>query len=233
MSQTLWVWLYIVLFFFSSCTLISRVVFILGQVLKDTPSSVLSEVVMCLNNPSPLRNNWKAVAAELSLNFQTVQSLDHHCRGGMMDGVLDIMFQRKTTVQNLADMLEKIQRPDIIEILIKAGLPKSNVQCGNTNGMLQFSWIHTYFFQFKGENRLANKRTFRCTLVVVVVVVKLYLYTLFVFLVCTYIRDIRAVINWVVKVICPFWFCFTTFDNEIFQIKWKFSSSFLLSSICN
>ncbi|KAJ7370418.1 hypothetical protein OS493_032308 [Desmophyllum pertusum] len=51
----------------------------------------------------------------------------------MMDGVLDIMFQRKTTVQNLADMLEKIQRPDIIEILIKAGLPKSNVQCGNTN----------------------------------------------------------------------------------------------------
>lgn len=105
-----------------------------GQLLKDIPASVLSEVVMHLNNPSPLRNNWKAVAAELSLSFQTVQSLDHHAPGGMMEGVLQIMFQRKMTVRDLANMLEEIQRPDIVEILVKAGLPENNIRVEKTNG---------------------------------------------------------------------------------------------------
>ncbi|XP_078376574.1 uncharacterized protein LOC144659920 isoform X2 [Oculina patagonica] len=105
-----------------------------GQILKDVPPSVLSEVVMYLNNPSPLGNNWKAVAAELSLSFPTIQSLDYHGDGGMMDGVMEIMFQKKMTVQDLADIMEKIQRPDIIEILVKAGLPERNIRPdGNTN----------------------------------------------------------------------------------------------------
>lgn len=91
---------------------------------------------MYLNNSSPLRNNWKAVAAELSLSYPTLQSLDHHGNGGMMDGVLEIMFQKKMTVQDLADIMEKIQRPDIIEILVKAGLPERNIRPdGNTNGI--------------------------------------------------------------------------------------------------
>ena len=101
---------------------------------------MLSEVVMYLNNPSPLRNNWKAVAAELLLSFPTVQSLDHRGRGGMMDGVLEIMFQKKMTVQDFADMLEKIQRPDIVGILVKAGLPERNFPpVENTNGMVHCS----------------------------------------------------------------------------------------------
>lgn len=112
-----------------------------GQLLKDIPASVLSEVVMHLNNPSPLRNNWKAVAAELLLSFQTVQSLDHHAPGGMMEGVLQIMFQRKMTVRDLANMLEEIQRPDIVEILVKAGLPENNIRQEKTNGMLKSYWI--------------------------------------------------------------------------------------------
>ena len=90
---------------------------------------------MYLNNPSPLRNNWKAVAAELSLSFQTVQSLDHHAPGGMMEGVLQVMFQKKMTVLDLANMLEKIQRPDVVDILVKAGLPEDNIRQEKTNGM--------------------------------------------------------------------------------------------------
>ena len=117
----------------------SSLVLFPGQVLKDIPTSVLSEVVMYLNNPNPLGNNWKALAAELSLSFQTVQSLDHHAPGGMMEGVLQIMFQRKMTVRDLANMLEKIQRPDIIEILVKAGLPDNNIRREKTNGMVQSS----------------------------------------------------------------------------------------------
>lgn len=96
------------------------------QLLKDIPSSALSELVMLLNNPSVLGNNWKAMAAEMSLSFQTVQSLDHYGAGGMMNGVLEIMFQRAITVRHLVDMLRKIQRPDIIEILITAGLQESD-----------------------------------------------------------------------------------------------------------
>lgn len=110
-----------------------------GQLLEDIPWSVLSEVIVYLNNPSPLRNNWKAVAAELSLSFQTVQSLDHHVRGGMTEGVLQIMFQRKMTVQDFASMMEKIQRPDIVQILVKAGLPENNIGQENNNGMVQSS----------------------------------------------------------------------------------------------
>lgn len=120
----------------------SSFVLLSGQLLKDIPWSVLSEVIMHLNNPSPLRNNWKAVAAELSLSFQTVQSLDHHVSGGMTEGVLQIMFQRKMTVQDFANMMEKIQRPDIVDILIKAGLPENNIGQENKNGMVQSSWMH-------------------------------------------------------------------------------------------
>ena len=117
----------------------SSLVLLSGQLLEDIPSSVLDEVVLHLNNPSPLRNNWKAVAAELSLSFHTVQSLDHHARGGMMEGILQIMFQRKMTVLVFANMMEKIQRPDIVEILVKAGLPESNIAQENKNGMVQSS----------------------------------------------------------------------------------------------
>lgn len=105
-----------------------------GQVLQDIPVSVLSEVFMYLNNPSPLGNNWKAVAAELSLSYQAVQSLDHHGPGGMMEGVLKIMSQRKMTVRDLANILEKIQRPDVVEILVKAGLPENDIWEDKTNG---------------------------------------------------------------------------------------------------
>jgi len=92
---------------------------------------------MYLNNPSPLGNNWKAVAAELSLSYQAVQSLDHHGPGGMMEGVLKIMSQRKMTVRDLANILEKIQRPDVVEILVKAGLPENDIREDKTNGMVQ------------------------------------------------------------------------------------------------
>ena len=44
-----------------------------------------------------------------------------------MDGVLAIMFQRKMTVGDLVQLLVKIKRPDVVEILIKAGLPKNSV----------------------------------------------------------------------------------------------------------
>lgn len=98
-----------------------------GQVLEEIPSSILSEVVLHLNSPSPLRNNWQAIAAEMMLTYQTVQNLDHHSPGGMMDGVLAIMFQRKMTVGDLVQLLVKIKRPDVVEILIKAGLPKNSV----------------------------------------------------------------------------------------------------------
>lgn len=97
------------------------------QLLKDVPSSTLSELVMLLNNPSPLRNNWKAMAAEMSLSFQTVQSLDYYGADGMMNGVLEIMFQRAKTVRHLVDMLRNIQRPDVIAILVKAGLQEGDV----------------------------------------------------------------------------------------------------------
>lgn len=117
----------------------SPLVLLSGQLLEDIPISVLDEVAMHLSNPSPLRNNWKAVAAELSLSFQTVQSLDHHALGGMMEGMLQIMFQRKMTVQDFANMMEKIQRPDIVEILVKAGLPENNIAQENENGMVQSS----------------------------------------------------------------------------------------------
>ena len=108
----------------------------LEQPLKDIPPSALSELVMLLNNPSSLRNNWKAVAAELSLSFQTVQSLDHYGPGGMMNGVLEIMFQKQMTVRHLVNMLKRIERPDIMEILIKAGLQENSVRQGNVNGMV-------------------------------------------------------------------------------------------------
>lgn len=124
---------------FLTCILMSSFVLLSGQLLKDIPWSVLSEVIMHLNNPSPLRNNWKAVAAELSLSFQTVQSLDHHVSGGMTEGVLQIMFQRKMTVQDFANMMEKIQRPDIVDTLVKAGLPENNIGKENKNGMVQSS----------------------------------------------------------------------------------------------
>ena len=115
----------------------SLLVLLPGQVLQDIPASVLREVLMYLNNPSPLGNNWKAVAAELSLSFQTVQSLDHHGSGGMMEGLLQIMFQKKMTVRDLANMMEKIQRPDVVEILVKAGLPENNSWQNKTNGTVQ------------------------------------------------------------------------------------------------
>lgn len=105
------------------------------QLLKDVPSSTLSELVMLLNNPSPLRNNWKAMAAEMSLSFQTVQSLDYYGADGMMNGVLEIMFQRAKTVRHLVDMLRNIQRPDVIAILVKAGLQEGDVHLIDLSGM--------------------------------------------------------------------------------------------------
>jgi len=100
------------------------------QKLSDIPSSVLSDIVMCLNNPSPLGNNWRALADELLLSYQTVQSLDYHGPGGMMAGVLEIMFHRKVTVGKFKQLLEKMERLDVIEILIKAGFP-ANTICEN------------------------------------------------------------------------------------------------------
>ena len=89
---------------------------------------------MLLNNPSPLRNNWKAMAAEMSLSFQTVQSLDYYGADGMMNGVLEIMFQRAKTVRHLVDMLRNIQRPDVIAILVKAGLQEGDVHLIDLSG---------------------------------------------------------------------------------------------------
>jgi len=109
--------------------------FILEQKLSDIPSSVLSDIVMCLNNPSPLGNNWRALADELLLSYQTVQSLDYHGPGGMMAGVLEIMFHRKVTVGKFKQLLEKMERLDVIEILIKAGFP-ANTICENETGMV-------------------------------------------------------------------------------------------------
>ena len=81
------------------------------------------------------------MAAELSLCFQTIQSLDYHGSGGMMEGVLEIMFQKRMTVQDFAGVLEKIERPDIVDVLIKAGFPESNIQHRSSNGMIHRSWI--------------------------------------------------------------------------------------------
>lgn len=92
------------------------------QKLKYIPPSALSEVVMYLNNYSPLGNNWKAIADEMLITFEAIRSLDHHGPDGMMSGVLDIMFHRKVTVGLFVQMLQRIQRPDVIDILVKAGL---------------------------------------------------------------------------------------------------------------
>jgi len=38
--------------------------------------------------------------------------------------------------------MEKIQRPDIVEILVKAGLSENNIRKEKTNGMLKSYRIH-------------------------------------------------------------------------------------------
>lgn len=105
--------------------------------LKDVNSSVLKEVVFCLNNQSPLGNNWKAIAAEMGLNLPHIQSLDYHGHNGMMRGVLDIMFHKKMTVGDLVKMLHNIGRPDVIEVFTKAGFQDTFVQEKET-GMVQY-----------------------------------------------------------------------------------------------
>lgn len=97
-------------------------IYFIEQKLKYIPPSALSEVVMYLNNYSPLGNNWKAIADEMLITFEAIRSLDHHGPDGMMSGVLDIMFHRKVTVGLFVQMLQRIQRPDVIDILVKAGL---------------------------------------------------------------------------------------------------------------
>lgn len=105
--------------------------------LKDVNSSVLKEVVFCLNNQSPLGNNWKAIAAEMGLNLPHIQSLDYHGHNGMMRGVLDIMFHKKMTVGDLVKMLHNIGRPDVIEVFTKAGFQDTFVHEKET-GMVQY-----------------------------------------------------------------------------------------------
>lgn len=83
-------------------------VLFLGQLLKDILWFVFSEVIMYFNNFSLFRNNWKVVVVEFLLSFQIVQSLDYYVLGGMMEGVFQIMFQRKMIVQDFVNMMEKI-----------------------------------------------------------------------------------------------------------------------------
>ena len=99
-----------------------------GQALKHIPSHVLSQVVESLNLPSPLGNDWKGVAGEMLLPYKTVMSLDHHSSEGMMRGILEIMFEKKFTAGDFVDLLQKIQRPDVIEILIEAGFPRNSIR---------------------------------------------------------------------------------------------------------
>ena len=72
----------------------------------------------------------------MALPFQTIQSLDHHGPEGMMGGLLEIMFQRKMTVGDLVKILEKIERPDVLEILFEAGL-QDHTAHDNETGMMQ------------------------------------------------------------------------------------------------
>ena len=105
--------------------------------LKDVHSSVLDEVVFCLNNLSPLGNNWKAIAAEMGLNVPHIRSLDHHGPDGMMSGVLDIMLHKKMTVGDLVKILHNIERLDVIEVFTKAGFQDTFVH-ENETGMVQY-----------------------------------------------------------------------------------------------
>lgn len=88
---------------------------------------MLRQVVESLNLPSPLGNDWKGVAGEMLLPYKTVMSLDHRSSEGMMDGVLQIMFEKKFTAGDFVDLLQKIQRPDVIEIFIEAGFPRNSI----------------------------------------------------------------------------------------------------------
>lgn len=99
-----------------------------GQALKHIPSHVLSQVVESLNLPSPLGNDWKGVAGEMLLPYKTVMSLDHHSSEGRMRGILEIMFEKKFTAGDFVDLLQKIQRPDVIEIFIEAGFPRNSIR---------------------------------------------------------------------------------------------------------
>ena len=99
-----------------------------GQALKHIPSHVLSQVVESLNLPSPLGNDWKGVAGEMLLPYKTVMSLDHHSSEGMMRGIVEIMFEKKFTAGDFVDLLQKIQRPDVIEIFIEAGFPRNSIR---------------------------------------------------------------------------------------------------------
>ena len=89
---------------------------------------MLSQVVESLNLPSPLGNDWKGVAGEMLLSYKTVMSLDHHSSEGMMNGLLQIMFENKFTAGDFVDLLQKLQRPDVIEIFIEAGFPRSSIR---------------------------------------------------------------------------------------------------------
>ena len=89
---------------------------------------MLSQVVESLNLPSPLGNDWKGVAGEMLLPYKTVMSLDHHNPEGMMNGILQIMFEKKFTAGDFVDLLQKIQRPDVIEIFIEAGFPRNSIR---------------------------------------------------------------------------------------------------------
>ena len=86
---------------------------------------MLRQVVESLNLPSPLGNDWKGVAGEMLLPYKTVMSLDHRSSEDMMHGVLQIMFEKKFTAGDFVDLLQKIQRPDVIEIFIEAGFPRN------------------------------------------------------------------------------------------------------------
>ena len=89
---------------------------------------MLSQVVESLNLPSPLGNDWKGVAGEMLLPYKTVMNLDHHSSEGMMNGLLHIMFEKKFTAGDFVELLQKIQRPDVIEIFIEAGFPRNSIR---------------------------------------------------------------------------------------------------------
>ncbi|XP_068756766.1 uncharacterized protein [Montipora capricornis] len=91
------------------------------QKLKYIPPSILNEVVMSLNNQSPLGNDWRELAGMMLIPHETIMNLDHHGPEGRMDGVLRVMHHRKVTVGDFVQMLQTIQRPDVIEIFTKAG----------------------------------------------------------------------------------------------------------------
>lgn len=90
------------------------------QLLEEIPYSVEGSIVEMLDSPSPLGNDFKALAGHCGL---TILQINHLTENGKTTSLLQHLCEQRKTVGYLVDQLKKMDRKDIIEVI---GLKEDN-----------------------------------------------------------------------------------------------------------